>query len=205
MKKKCGFFLAGSSKCHSIMRRMFISSTFQKSYSKTVYFREILLRFFYWVSTWLVYTLIQLNSPWKGENCLKKNYLIRLWKEKCINIFVFVFRKRGTVRHIYMVLFIETCNQTCSSILWRGNEGRLHFRPTLITKKNTGLRLMVWKTLEHNFRFCVGLGNNLITFMPPFCVLSEGRQTQTHIIFTIRRVSCLFPLIYLISKKNHFE
>ena len=64
-------------------------------------------------------------------------------KGKCINIFVFVFRKRGTVRHIYMVLFIETCSQTCSSILWCGNEGRLHFRPTLITKKNTGLRLMV--------------------------------------------------------------
>ena len=93
VKKKCGFFLAGSSKCHSIMRRMFISSTFQKSYSKTVYFREILLRFFYWVSTWLVYTLIQLNSPWKGENCLKRITLLGS-ERKSVSTFLCLFFER---------------------------------------------------------------------------------------------------------------
>ena len=70
--KKSGFILAGSSKWHSIMRRMFIPSTFQKSYAKTVYFREIPLQFFHWVSTWLVYTRIQVTSPWIGGNSLKR-------------------------------------------------------------------------------------------------------------------------------------
>ena len=134
--KKCGFFLAGSSKCHSIMRWVFMSSTFQKSYSKTVYFREILI---FLLSKYMVdihtYTT---KFPLKRGKLSEKNYLIRFWKEKCINIFVFAFRKRGTGRHIYMVLFIETWNQTCSSILLRGNEGRLHFRLTLITKKALG-------------------------------------------------------------------
>ena len=41
---------------------------------------------------------------------------------------------------------------------------------------------MAWKILEYNFRFCVGLGNNLITFMPPFCVLSEGREDSFWVI-----------------------
>ena len=91
--KKVRVFLAGSSKCHSIMRRMFISSTFQKSYSKTVYFREILLRFFYWVSTWLVYTLIQLNSPWKGENCLKRITLLGS-ERKSVSTFLCLFFER---------------------------------------------------------------------------------------------------------------
>ena len=77
------------------------------------------------------------KSPLNRGKLSEKDYLIRLWKEKFINIFVFVFWKRGTVKHIYMVLFIETCNQTWSSILWRGNEERLHFQPTLTTKKNT--------------------------------------------------------------------
>ena len=188
------------------MRRMFISSTFQKSCSKIVYFREILLRFFYWVSTWLVYTLIQLNSPWKGENCLKRITLLGS-ERKSVSTFLCLFFEREGQWDIFtwfcllklvtklgpVFCGVETRDDCISSLLLQRK------------RKNTGLRLMVWKTLEHNFRFCVGLGNNLITFMPPFCVLSEGRQTQTHIIFTIRRVSCLFPLIYLISKKNHFE
>ena len=136
------------------------------------------------------------NFPLKRGKFSEKNYLIRFWKEKCTNIFVFVFRKRG--RHISMVLFIETCNQTCFSILWRGDEGRLHFRLTLIMKKITGLRLMAWKTLEHNFRFCVGLGNNLITFMPSFCELREGRQKPyPHpFYYASRRVSCLWNAWY---------
>ena len=97
-----------------------------------------------------------------------------------------------------MVLFIETCNQTCFSILWRGDEGWLHFRLTLITKKIIGLRLMAWKTLKHNFRFCVGLGNNLITFMPPFCELREGRRRPYphYFYYVSRRVSCLWYAWY---------
>ena len=136
------------------------------------------------------------NVPLKRGKFSEKNYLIRFWKEKCTNIFVFVFRRRG--RHISMALFIETCNQTCFSILWRGEEGRLHFRFTLIAKKITGLKLMAWKTLEHNFRFCVGLKNNLITFMPPFYELSEGQQNPyPHPFYYVSsRVSCLWYAWY---------
>ena len=180
--------LAASSKWHSIMRQMFISSTFQKSYDKTVYFREILLWLYYWVSTWML--------PLKRGEFSEKNNFMRFWKEKCTNILMFVFRSRG--RHISMVLFVETCNQTCFNILWHGDKGRLHFRLTLITKKIIGLRLMAWKTLEHNFGFCVGLGNNLITFMSPFCELSKGWQKpHPHPFYYVsRRVSCLWNAWY---------
>ena len=203
-KKKAGF-LAGSSKWHPIMRWMFISSSFQKSYAKTVYFREILLRFFYWLSTLLVCTLIQENSPWKGDNILKRFTLIRFWKKKCTNISVFVFRMRG--RHISMVLFGETCDQIfySFSILWGGEEGWLNFRLTLITKKITGLRLMAWKTLDHNFRFCPGLRHNLDN-LHAFFLWVEWRATNAiPRSFLICQSQGLLPVICLLSKKNPFE
>ena len=122
------------------------------------------------------------NLPLNRGKFSEKNHFIRLWKKRCINIVLFVSLRGG--RHISMVLFIETCNQTCFSNLWL----------TLITKKILGLRLMTWKTLEHNFKFCVGLGNNLITFMPPFCELSEGQQKPyPHPFYYVSRsVSCFW-------------
>ena len=136
MKTMWGFFLAGSSKCH------------YEANVHLVYFSKKLLRnYLFQRNTDAIFLLSKYmvgihtytaKFPLKRGKLSEKNYLIRFWKEKCINIFVFAFRKRGTGRHIYMVLFIETWNQTCSSILLRGNEGRLHFRLTLIMKKALG-------------------------------------------------------------------
>ena len=104
------------------------------SYSKTVCFIEILVRSFYVSKYMVIIHTYTSNFPLKRGKLSENNYLIRFWKEKCTNIFVFVFRKRGRR--------ISTFNQNCSSILWCGNEGRLYFQLTLITKKITGLKLM---------------------------------------------------------------
>ena len=119
------------------------------------------------------------NLPLNRGKFSEKNHFIRLWKKRCTNIVLFVSLRGG--RHISMVLFMETCNQTCFSILWL----------TLITKKIVGLTLMTWKTLGHNFKFCVGLGNNLITFMPPSVNWVKANKNHTHILFTMSVVGYL--------------
>ena len=169
------FFLficfAGSLKCHLFIRQISISFT-QKILLESYLFQRISVAIFFLRKCVVGIHTYTSNFSLIRVKLSEKSYLIRFWKEKVPTFLCFLFLKEK--EKYFQVFVIKTCNQSCFSILWHGDDERLHFLLPLITQRITGLRLMAWETLEHNFRLCLGLGNNLISFMFPFCELSEG-------------------------------